>query len=93
MRINAKRMENRKLLVMEQFRFYDDLHPSVQKAVREAHYEWNPVEIMNEQHRFFGSNTPIEELADLVKERDEDRFNTRMKPKLSYVPTINTEDV
>lgn len=76
------RTSKRKLKAVEDFRFFDELHYSVRQALHEAYYEYNSLEAMNRQHQFYGSNQPIEELAELYKERDQSRFEEKMRPKL-----------
>lgn len=67
----------------ESFRFFDDLHPAVRQALREANYEWDVVEAMGEQHKYYGNGQPLEELAALYRRKDAQRFHDRMWPKLN----------
>ena len=68
--------------IREQFRFFDDLDPVIRQALREAYYEWSPIDAMTEQHRCYGNAAPLEELAELYKQKDAQRFRNLMYLKL-----------
>jgi hypothetical protein len=71
-----------KLRLAEIFRVYDDLDPVVRKAIREAYYMWPAGEAMTLQHQHFNLGLPIQAVADIIKERDEQLYEDRMRPKL-----------
>jgi hypothetical protein len=65
----------------EEFRFYDDLAPEVRKVLREAFYEWNPIKVMSSQHEYYQNGLTMDDLASIVKERDQDLFISRTVEK------------
>lgn len=83
--MNSRHSETRTRAI-ENFRFFDDLHPAVREAVRECAYDVKLNEIMSKQHEFYQHGRPLEELAEDIRRRDQAVFNQRMKlpPNLRY---------
>lgn len=63
--------------IIEEFRFFDDLASEVRKALREANYQWNPIEVMPMQHQYYQNGLTMEELASLIIKRDENLKHSR----------------
>jgi len=83
-KLRTTEWENKEIIAkgIERFRFFDDLHPAVRKAVRECNYQINVVEIMSKQHEYYANQKPLEELAADIRRRDKHVFEQRTLAKL-----------